>query len=413
MILDYKTPESVTNEALNEALRKATLGVALSGEGGKDLTPKYYRREKKQDVFQFLNLILEQTANRAKFFARDSEMHRAIIKEFSTLPNFRNFADNPGAHYDGQFQAMVDLPLTDVSNGYFNDMYIAEAILTPLSVMRQTGTIWEYGEEHLEDHNPNDFLADGIGEVKSADTNSRKVQAMYNIATYGLKSQLDVNEYKNVMLPFDAEADLTRAITQILMLMCEIDLATKIMTASDYSASTNQAIASGSEVDVKPRERGVVETAVTKLRTAVRNACGHWPNTMVCDSDVIEKLIRHDDVRGQIWQDLTTSRLASIAEVKKVFQVDRLFIGKALKASSGSGLTPVWGKNIFLGYIDPMRALRQRTLGYFGHYNTMSGFTIKTQSRGNPINTEFFQYRNWQHLITNRSCGGMITNVIS
>ena len=48
-----------------------------------------------------------------------------------------------------QESAIVDKLLSGVSNGYMPEGFIAEQILTPLTVAETTGKIGKYGNSHL------------------------------------------------------------------------------------------------------------------------------------------------------------------------------------------------------------------------------------------------------------------------
>ena len=350
------------------------------------------------------------------FDDRSGEFHKEVVKYYNrNAPSGGTgvFAVNSGIPAGGQLKALVDLPLTDTSLSYINKMFIGNEILTKSPVVYQTGLIGQYGNEHNVEYNKRELRADGRANVRQIYPYSTSF-LNYAVATYALMDTLSENDYRNYMLPFDAEQDLTIALRLLLMLTCEIDIANAITAVAGYPASSVITPTANNKYD--KRVAGTLTENARALRASIIGACGYAPNTMVMDENVFDAVSRHPDVLGTIFQDMTTSRTASEAEVAKVFKVDRLLIGKTAKTASAdrdATLSRVWGKDIWYGYVAPNRGLRQKTFGYYHHYNNSESYVITRQSIGNPVNRDVFCYQSWQHHIIDRKCGGLIKGAIA
>ena len=350
------------------------------------------------------------------FGTRDGKFYKGVVDYYNqNAPSGGTgvFAVNSGIPAGGQLKALIDLPLTDVSLGYFNDMFIGNKILTSSPVIYQTGLIGQYGNEHNVEYNKREILADGRANVRQIYPYSTNF-LNYAVATYALMDTLSQNDYRNVMAPFNAERDLTIALKLLLMLVCEIDIANAITDTTGYNASS--VITPTAQNKYDKRVAGTVTENARALRASILKLCGYAPNTMVMDENVFDAVSRHPDVLGQLYQGPSERRTASEEEVKKVFKVDRLLIGKTAKTSSGdkdAELSRVWDKDIWYGYVAPNRGLRQKTFGYFHHYNNAESYVITRQSTGNPVNRDVFCYQSWQHHIIDRKCGGLIKAAIT
>lgn len=406
-----------TDGVINASQAGAMLGGA-SGLGTGEVKPTEAMKnfmDKRPSDYLFMMDLLHKISGLG-FETRGSQFRKDALDYFNRhapKPGTGLFAVNSGIPAGGQLKALVDLPLTDTSLGYFNENFIGKQILTNSPVMFQTGLIGQYGNEHNVEYNKREVLADGRANVRQIYPYSTDF-TNYAVATYALMDTLSQNDYRNYRLPFNAEQDLTIAIKLLLMLVCEIDIATQIQDSTGYPSSSVITLASAD--DRFDHEDSSVDTQARTLRASILDNCGYAPNTMVCDENVFDALSRHKDNRGTIFQDLSKSRTASAAEVMKLFKVNRLLIGKTAKTSDpgkNAQLSRVWGKDIWLGYVAPMRALRQQTFGYYHHYQNADSYVITRQSTGNPENRDVFCYQSWQHHIINKNCGGLIKMAIS
>ena len=362
--------------------------------------------------FNRLKLLRDQTL--LNFDSRGGKNYSQIIEHFSN--NYAQngyFAVNGGNPAGGQIKALIDLPLSDVSQGYFNDSFIGKDILTPSPVIMRSGHIGTYGNEHNNPPDKDDIRAEGRANVKQMYPVSRDF-LNYLVGTFAIKDSLSPDDYMNVIKPFDAEADSIMGLKAILMLICEIDIANVLTDTTNYPAGSVSTLTGNERFD-EPSTSSIDKVAQS-VRNSVLTECGQSPNTAVMDKTTFEVISRHPQARGTIFKDVSMNRTASEEEVRKLLQVDRLLIGKASRTNSnarGAQRSRVWGKDIWLGFVDPAKRKRQVTFGYYHHFQNADSFVISRQSVGNPMNKELFCYQSWQHHFVDFKCGGIIKNAIS
>ena len=405
------TDFSVDNVAEISQFGGLTGGVG----GGEKRQPDFIKNfaKNQRPCFEHMKLLKDLTM--LEFDSRNSNSYKKIIDRFSGLYKQKGyFATNSGNPAGGQLKALIDLPLTDVSLGYFNDNFIGKDILTPSPVIQRSGHIGVYGNEHNNPPGKDDIRAEGRANVKQLFPYSYDF-INYLVGTYAIKDSLSPDDYRNVMRPFDAEEDVTIALKVLLMLICEIDIASTLTNTANYPSDNVTTLSNASERFDVPATSSI-DKVVQDLRNNILTACGQSPNTAVMDKTVFEVISRHPQAKGTIYKDVSHTRTASEEEVRKLLQVDRLLIGKTSRTSSNARdatRSRVWGKDIWLGYVNPTKTKRQLTFGYYHHFMNADSFIISRQSVGNPMNKELFCYQSWQHHYVDFKCGGIIKSAIS
>ena len=322
-----------------------------------------------------LDHIQKMTGGFVGFNPRGSEQYSKILELFNQ-GNRSSFAQT-GIPGGGQVQALVDLPLTDISNGYFNDDYIGNRILTDSPVMMRTGLLGSYGNNHNVALDKNSVLAEGASTVQQVNTRDMSFEN-YHVRTFALQDIITPDDRMNTNKPFQAEEDITISLKQLLMLCCEIDIANQINDAANYPAANVETLGSADQ-KFNDYENSNIHEVVQKMRNAIITACGKAPNTVVMDKLTKETLGRHPQVLGQIFGTLSTDRTANEEQIAKIFDVDRIMIGmtaRSATADKGAALSRVWGKDIWLGHVANAKSLRQKSFGYYHHFDTSDAFTV-------------------------------------
>ena len=406
-------------ELLLKQTRKNDLGSFSTG--AKKITPAYLANFAKDQrpYMKHLKHLYEMTGG-MEFGHRGNDNYKKILDHFSSIrgggANPYYFAENVGIPAGGQTNAIVDVPLTDISNAFVNDMWIAKQILTDAAVMERSGKIGEFGNEQNNPPDADEVLVEGRANVKQLNPLARYLKD-YRVMSYGIQDSLSPDDYRNVMSPFVTEEETILFMKAILMLICEIQLAEQMMNVATYADVSNHVITLSADADkFSSPSSSSVDKQVQLLRDRILADSGMEVNTAVMDKTVFENISRHPQARGTIFAGLSEIRTATEQDVMKLLQVDRLFIGRSARANSSARdakLSRVWGKDVWLGYIAPTRGKRQLTFGYHHHFATGDSLVISRQSIGNPMNKDFFCYENWQHNLTDPRCGGLIKNAIA
>ena len=397
----------------------AAIKAAFSDSGSKKIFGPLRDFKSDQRPYLYSLMVLKLASGGLDFDTRSGDFYDSVVNHFngnvpSIAQEMNMFAVNAGIPDGGQLKSLIDLPLTDISRGYYNKNWIGNMILTDSPVLYQTGSLGKYGNEQNNAPDQKDILAEGAGNIQQVGRPQTGFDN-YFVKTYALMDMITSNDLRNYMRPFDAESDLVIMIKTLLMLVCEIDIQAQLNNTSGYPTDSVIALASDT-ARFSDFESSSVKTQAAALRTAIRTACGMEPNTLVMDANVFDYVSRHPDVLGTIFTTMSTGRTASEEDVKKVFQVDKLLIGRTARTTSDASnadLARVWGKNIWMGYVSPTKMLREQNFGYYHHYANADSYVVARQSIGNPLNKDIFTYMSWQHHITDKRCGGLITGAIA
>ena len=146
----------------------ALTGGAPAGGGTRGLNPTLANFANDEASYLWAMHRIKQMTG-LDFDTRGSDFHDRVVeyhRQNQPQPGTGVFAVNDGIPAGGQLKALIDLPLTDTSLGYFNENFIGKEILTKSPVVYQTGLIGQYGNEHNVEYNKREVLADGRANVR-------------------------------------------------------------------------------------------------------------------------------------------------------------------------------------------------------------------------------------------------------
>jgi len=244
----------------------------------------------------------------------------------------------------------VDKPLTDVSIKYSNQEYIADMVLPRIPVMQETGIIWSYGMENfnLKDLQRGDkSVSKRSGYTVSSSTTYRITNyALSDIVTAGMRAQADS--------PMSPDVDTTEYLTEILALNKEYLAASALFNTgtSGFSGYT-EALNSGSaryQWNDYTNSNPIQDISYAK-RTKIAANSGATNNIwVVMGEDVMTYLENHPDLLDNIKY--TQTGIITEDLVAKLFQVEKVVVGKSMYNASNEGqtasLSRVWGKYVLV-----------------------------------------------------------------
>ena len=262
-----------------------------------------------------------------------------------------------------QNRAFIDQLLTQHSNGLFNDDmgFIAEQILPMVAVRETTGLVPAYGTSHLRLVNT---VHVGVGKYARVDTQVLS-SSTYEIIDHGLVEVLTDNVRRNTPTPFDAEIDITTALTSMQHLGKEKALADLLFSTATVTQNTtltgNNRYNNRSHADSTPIEDRDVAFA------AVEDAEGVTPNVAVMNRKTARALRTHQQLLDSLGFKSARPNGLSMTELANALDVDRVLIGDAKYESAAEGQTSslanVWGNDLAYVYVAPNLGLRQKTFG--------------------------------------------------
>lgn len=258
--------------------------------------------------------------------------------------------------------AKVDKILTQFSQMYRNDNYVAERILPVLTVKEKTGKFAKYGKENLRVYTDQIFRAPG---TRAVNVDYSVSQGDYSCRERSLE-KLVPDEFKdNTDDPYDPMRDAVEVLLDNIWGNQENALATSM---SDTAILTQNTTLSGTDQwsDFANSDPfGDIDDAIETVRqaTAIR------PNLIVLSRSVWITFKKHPDVREQMKYtsggQLSDGAFESF--LKDFFRLDEVLIADAVKNTSDEGqadsLTDIWGNHVWLIYRNPRPTLMKATFG--------------------------------------------------
>jgi len=297
--------------------------------------------------------------------------------------------------------AREDRLLAGVSRRHNVHGLVADQVLTPVQVVKSTGKIGKYGNEHLR------IVHDLVGGMTQYPqiTVDTKSDDRYILEKHGLGVTLSEEEIKNEEQPFDARSDATMDVTERLMLGREYALAsaltsTSVLTNNDTLAGTDQwSDYTGSN------PLGNFRTA----RASIYNATGkdiRQPGGFAIVPWVVgEYLSFHPDLLELYKYTSSMGAGLSNEQLKAAMKVDRLIFAMSQYDSSKEGqtasITSVWGKHCVFGYAPTSGRKRMTSLG----------FTVSTKRSHRVFRSRIDDPPNAEKILVDITYDDLITDV--
>lgn len=258
---------------------------------------------------------------------------------------------------------VLDPILTSVVQGYKNSEFVGSALFPPVPVPVAGGQIIEFGKEH--------FLA--YQTQRSPGGATKRITFGYQGKPYALENHAceapvprehmrDASKVPGVNLG-------TRAVNLVMRvngLSLEIQQAALATDAAKYGNNNKLTLAGADKFsDGASDIFGVIDEA----KEAVRASCGMYPNVAAFGPLPFRAARNHPEVVDRFKytskETVTPDMLASILEL------DRVVVGKAVKADDKGAMSDVWGNAIVLAYVPPSASQAEEPS--YGYTYTLEG----------------------------------------
>ncbi len=309
-----------------------------------------------------------------------------------------------------QNRPVYDRLLSNVSQMYAPQNYVANKILPVKSALGKTGQLLKYGTGHLRLEMT---LVVGKSGYRYAEPISRTT-TQYNISRHGLKGIVTEDDYAN-QNEYDAEADETMGVSHLLWTSREKSFADKFFSATYM---TNGETLSGADQFSEPLTSDPV-AYVREWRKSVKDACGFNPNKVLMGDYVAECLRYHPQIIDYLKYTKAPLEGLSDQELARFFKVDQVLIGDAqyesAKEGQSSSMAAIWGNHLLM-YYAPAQAMKyQQSLGY---YMTLEGENgenrvFKSPNADLPNATNILVDMAFDGFITNVNCAYLAKDVVA
>ena len=300
----------------------------------------------------------------------------------------------------------LDTVLTKVSLKYKPEGFIANMLLTPLTVGKWTGLIGSYGTAHLQLVNSRVF---DRGEYRTVPTVDRNITTNYNVGNHGLKDLVTERDIEEVEEPFMARNDVTEGLRNLLITEKEYAVASLLRNLATYPTGSKKTLSGNSQWSDFENSDPISD--IKDAKQVVWDKAKRKPNFMILPYDVSLNLKFHPKLTGIYGQSGTYTNI-DMEQIRRVFGIQNMLIPEAAYVNSNGVETAFWGKDVIIGYADTRAMREQRT---FGYRIMKSGHESRVFSReaSDAINTEkILSDMAYQYMITNANCGYLIQNAI-
>lgn len=265
----------------------------------------------------------------------------------------------------------VNTPLTNISIAYLQsaDNFVATKVFPNLPVTKQSDRYYtydrgEFNRDEAEERAPGTESAGGSYSVDNTPTYFCKVYAFHKDVPDQIRGNADA------VLNLDNEA--TEYVTHKALIKREKLFVSKYFVPTIWTVDID-GVASGAgagEVLYWSLDTG---DPIRDIRNGKRNRLedtGFEPNTLVMGKAVWDVILDHPDIIDRIKYGQTPGApaMANIEALMKLFEVERIFIMKAIENTAIEGADPshsfIAGKHALLAYIAPSPGIMTPSAGY-------------------------------------------------
>jgi hypothetical protein len=269
---------------------------------------------------------------------------------------------------------VIDPILSLFSQGYRNAGFIGEFLFPRVPVSASGGQIIEFGKEAFQLANMR----------RTPGGPTKRVPMGYAGKPYALvEDAIEVpvpREHQrdaSVVVGIDLGQRASRTGMNKILLQLEVDQATLATTAANYGAANKVTLAGA---DKWTGADGDPVADIDAGREAVRAQVGIYPNTLALSAVAFNaarnnpKVVARFQYNSAVPIDATAITEKMLAGL---FQVDRLYVGKAIVSAEDGTNSDIWGNAAVLAYV-PIGMTFQEEPSY-GYTYTMNGHPLVEQ----------------------------------
>ena len=261
---------------------------------------------------------------------------------------------------------VVDPVLTNLAIGYTNAALVAETLMPFVYTDKEGGKIPKFGKEAFKIYRTERALRADSNRMSPEDIGSVDVV----LDEHDLEYPIDYREAAESAFPLQRLA--VNTVTEAIRLRHEFMVASMVQNPNSYGVGNKLILSGTSQFTHKDSDpEGVVDDA----KDAVSAKIAKDPNTMVIGKSAWRALKRHPQLKAILSDD--RSRLVQLADLREIFEIENIVVGKAIKADDRGATSDIWGDNIVLAYV-PQNKSEQRS-----EFEPSFGYTLR--KRGQPV----------------------------
>jgi len=270
----------------------------------------------------------------------------------------------------------VDAILTNISVAYLQnqDNFIADKVFPVIPVDKKSDKFFTYTK--------NDWFRDEAqrraGGTESAGGGYGLSTDSYTADVFAFHKDVDDQTLYNADAPLNPLREATEFVTRRLMLRKEIQWNTDFFAGSIWGNDYDGVAGTPSTNEVKQWSDYAASDPIDDIEDAkagILSTTGMEANTLVLGYDVFRALKNHPDIVDRIKY--TSSQTVTADMLAAMFDVPRVIISKAVKATNNEGATAAYsftsGKKALLCHVAPTPGLLTPSAGYSFSWTGVSG----------------------------------------
>lgn len=257
----------------------------------------------------------------------------------------------------------VDEVLTNIAIAYIQDqsVFIATKVFPIITVDKQSNkyTIWDKNDWFRDEAQKR---ADG---AESAGSGFNLSRDSYFCDVYAFHKDVGPQTRANADTGIDLASASVQFVTQRLLLRQEVQWVTDYFTTSVWGVDYTVPSVWSDYATSDPIED------IESQREVMLSTTGFEPNTMVVGYSAWRRLKNHPDIVDRVkFAGMGSGSPAKVSPqaVASIFEIDNLYIAKAIKATNKEKGTAAYafthGKHAWLGYVNPTPSKTAPSAGY-------------------------------------------------
>lgn len=252
----------------------------------------------------------------------------------------------------------IDQALTNLSIAYIQsqDVYMASKVFPIIPVDKQSDKYWIF--------NKNDWFRD---EAQKRTDSTESAGSGFTMSTdsffcdvWAFHKDVGAQTRRNADAQVRLETAAVEFVTQRLLLRREIQWVTDYFTTSVWATDATPANLWSDYLTSDP------QADIENAKEVVLASTGFLPNTLTIGYTVFRYLKQHPAIRDQFKYTSASNITAQM--LAQVFEVDNLYIARAIKATNNEGAAGAYsfthGKHALLCYVNPTPGEMQPSAGY-------------------------------------------------
>lgn len=266
---------------------------------------------------------------------------------------------------------VVDPILSGVMQGYSDQEFVGGKLFPQVPVNVAAGKVLEFGKEAFMQY----------ATQRAPGANTKRITFGYQGKPFALEQHaIDAQVPREFLrdasqVPgIDLGSRAVRLTQKVNLRTLEIQQAALAVNAANYDAQHKIALAGATKWSTAT---GVPVTDIDNAREAIRSTCGQYPNVAVFGPPAFNSAKNNPNVIDRFKY--TSNQVVSPQMLAALFQIEQIYVGKAVVSTDAGVFSDIWGNNVVLAYVPNVpQSMEEPSYGYT---YTMEGHPLVEPAR--------------------------------